>query len=52
MEKKKYKRKTGKKKNCYYCSYSAAWYCSYCSKLRKKKKDKVAHQNGTVDEQC
>ena len=27
-----------KKKNCNYCSYSAAWYCSYNSKLKKKKK--------------
>ena len=30
------------------------WYCSYCSKLKKKKKkkeEKVANQNGTVDEQ-
>ena len=46
--KKKYKRKT-KKKKCSYCRYSASWICSYCSK--KKKKDKVAHQNDTVDEQ-
>ena len=37
-----------KKKKCNYCSYSAAWFCSYCSKL---KKDKVAHQNCTVDKQ-
>ena len=29
-----------KKKNCNYCSYSAAWYCSYNSKLKKKKMTK------------
>ena len=36
-----------KKKKCSYCSYSVAWYCSYCS----KKKKKVANQNGIVDKQ-
>ena len=49
--KKKYKLKTQKKKKSSYCSYSVAWYCSYCSKLKKKKEDKVANKNGTVDEQ-
>ena len=28
----------------------ATWYCSYCSKLERKKK-KVANQNGIVNEQ-
>ena len=51
IKKKKHKPITKKKKKNY-CSYNASWYCSYCSKLKKKKKkDKVANQNGTVDEQ-
>ena len=29
----------------------ATWYCSYCSKLERGKKKKVANQNGTIDEQ-
>ena len=46
-EKKNGRPKKKKKKKGNYCSYSAAWYCSYCSRLKK-----MAHQNCTVDEQC
>ena len=52
------KNTNGRKKNGSYCSYSAAWYCSYYSKLKKKEKrkekkrgDKVLHQISTVDKQ-
>ena len=40
------------KKNCNYCSYNAAWYYSYYSKLKIKfqKKDKVPYQIFTIDE--
>ena len=51
-KKKSTNRKLKKKKKCSYYSYNAAQYCSYYSKLKKKKKDKVAQQNGTVDVQC
>ena len=37
-----------KKKNCNYYSYSATWYCSYCSNLIKKKK----RQSGSPKLHC
>ena len=41
-----------KKKNCNYCSYSAAGTVATVWNKKKKKKGKMPHQISIVDEQC
>ena len=47
VQTKEWKKKEKKKKKV--STLAPAWYCSYC--LKKKKKDKVVNQNGTIYEQ-